>query len=169
MDRGAAEQAFGRGGIAQGRQQEVDRGTRGIDGPVEVTPTALNSDICLINAPGFVGRLKMTPQSLFQFGTVSLHPMPDRRVVRLQVALGEQLFDIAQRQRVSEIPAHGTKNQLRRRLPPLEDCRPVACFTVFSAYQPPLPKLQHIPLVRYRGNDYSVPTAYGHREVLVRG
>src|SRR5258708_25751084 len=24
-------------------------------------------------------------------------------------------------------------------------------------------------LVRYRGNDYSVPTAYGHREVLVRG
>src|SRR6202047_1719448 len=33
------------------------------------------------------------------------------------------LFDIAQRQRVAEIPAHGTKNQLRRRLPPLEDCR----------------------------------------------
>ena len=24
-------------------------------------------------------------------------------------------------------------------------------------------------LVRYRGNDYSVPIAYGHREVLVRG
>jgi hypothetical protein len=23
--------------------------------------------------------------------------------------------------------------------------------------------------VRFRGNDYSVPTAYGHREVLVRG
>src|ERR1700676_2586686 len=26
-----------------------------------------------------------------------------------------------------------------------------------------------LSLVRYRGNDYSVPTAYGHREVLVRG
>jgi len=25
-----------------------------------------------------------------------------------------------------------------------------------------------LSLVRYRGNDYSVPTAYGHREVLVR-
>ena len=24
-------------------------------------------------------------------------------------------------------------------------------------------------LVRYRGTDYSVPTAYGHREVLIRG
>jgi hypothetical protein len=26
-----------------------------------------------------------------------------------------------------------------------------------------------LSLVRYRGNDYSVPTAYGHREVLVQG
>jgi len=34
---------------------------------------------------------------LFQFGTVSLHPTPDRRVIRLQTALGEQFFDIAQR------------------------------------------------------------------------
>src|ERR1035437_4803996 len=30
---------------------------------------------------------------------------------------------LRQRQRVPKIPAHGTKNQLRRRLPPLEDCR----------------------------------------------
>jgi hypothetical protein len=26
-----------------------------------------------------------------------------------------------------------------------------------------------LSLVRYRGTDYSVPTAYGHREVLIRG
>ncbi len=38
---GLAEQAFGRRGIAQRRQQEVDGGTCGIDGPIEVTPTAL--------------------------------------------------------------------------------------------------------------------------------
>ena len=67
-----AEQTFGRGGIAQRRQQEVDGGTRGIDGPIEVTPTALHSDICLINAPGFVGRLEMPAQPLFQLGTVTL-------------------------------------------------------------------------------------------------
>ena len=83
----------------------------------------MDSNIGLIDAPGFVSWLKMTPQSLFQFGTVSLHPTPDRRVIRLHTALGKQLFDIAERQRVPEIPAHGTKNQLRRRLPPLEDCR----------------------------------------------
>src|SRR5450759_4273936 len=98
-------------------------GTGGIDGPIEVTPTALHSNIRLIDTPGFVGRLEMTAQPLFQFGTVTLNPTPDRRVIRLQTAFGEQLFDIAERERVPKIPAHGTKNQLRRRLPPLEDCR----------------------------------------------
>ena len=29
-------------------------------------------------------------------------------------------------------------------------------------------RVSPLALVRYRGNDYSVPTAYGHREVLVR-
>src|ERR1019366_7831079 len=65
----------------------------------------------------------MTAQPLLPFGTVTLNPTPDRRVIHLQTAFGEQLFDIAERQRVPKIPAHGTKNQLRRRLPPLEDYR----------------------------------------------
>jgi transposase len=30
-------------------------------------------------------------------------------------------------------------------------------------------RVSSLSLVRYRGNDYSVPTRYGHREVLVRG
>ena len=139
-----AEQAFGRYGIPQCRQQEVYRSTGGIDGPIEVTPTALDSNICLINSPGSVGRLKMTPQSLFQFGTVSLHPTPDRRVIRLKTALGEQFFDIAERERVAKIPAHRTKNQLRRRLPPLEDCRSGYVIHGLSDCQPTPPKLQHI-------------------------
>jgi transposase len=30
-------------------------------------------------------------------------------------------------------------------------------------------RVSSLSLVRYRGNDYSVPTAYGHRDVLVKG
>lgn len=30
-------------------------------------------------------------------------------------------------------------------------------------------RVSSLSLVRYRGNDYSVPTAYGHREVVVKG
>jgi len=84
-----AEQALGRRRIAQRRQQEVDGGTGGIDGPIKVTPTALHANIGLIDPPGFVGRLEMRAQPLFQYGTVTLHPTPDRRVIRLQPALGE--------------------------------------------------------------------------------
>src|SRR5215472_4882300 len=140
-----AEQAFGRRRIAQRRQQEVDSGTRGIDGPIKVTPTALHANVRLIDPPGFVGRLEMTAQSLCQCGTVTLHPTPDGRVIRLQTALSEQLFDIAQRERAPKIPAHGTKNQLWCRLRHLKIVGRVACFTVLSGYQPSPPKLQHIP------------------------
>jgi hypothetical protein len=117
------EQALGRRGMAQRRQQEVDGGASGIDGLLEVTPTALPSNVSLIDTPGFVSRLELTAQPLFQFRALTLNPTPDRRVIRRQTALGEQLFDIAQRQRAAKIPTHGTQNQLWRRLPPLEDCR----------------------------------------------
>ena len=30
-------------------------------------------------------------------------------------------------------------------------------------------RVSSLSLVRYKGNDYSVPVAYGHREVLIRG
>ena len=63
----------------------------------------------------------MTVQPLIQFGTITLNPTPDRRVICLQTALGKQLLHIGKRQRVPKIPAHSAKNQLWCRLPPLED------------------------------------------------
>jgi hypothetical protein len=56
-------------------------------------------------------------------------------VIHLQTAFGEQLFDIAERERVPKIPAHGTKNQLRRRLPPLEDLSNASIESAFSGSQ----------------------------------
>jgi hypothetical protein len=44
----------------------------------------------------------------------------------------------------------------RRRLPPFDACEKVAT------------RVSSLSLVRYRLNDYSVPTTYGHRDVLVR-
>ena len=46
-----AEQAFGRRGMAQPREHEVDRGAAGIDGSVEVAPTALDTNVGLIDTP----------------------------------------------------------------------------------------------------------------------
>jgi transposase len=41
--------------------------------------------------------------------------------------------------------------------------------TVYDACEIVPTRVSSLSLVRYRGNDYSVPTAYGHREVVVRG
>ena len=39
----------------------------------------------------------------------------------------------------------------------------------FDAYHKVATRVSSLSLVRYRSNDYSVPTEYGHREVLVKG
>jgi transposase len=41
--------------------------------------------------------------------------------------------------------------------------------TPYKACEKRSARVSSLSLVRYRGNDYSVPVAYGHREVLVRG
>ena len=41
--------------------------------------------------------------------------------------------------------------------------------TSYDACEKRTTRVSSLSLVRYRSNDYSVPTAYGHREVLVRG
>src|ERR1017187_10325016 len=102
----------------------------------------------------------MTAQPLVQFGAVTLNPAPDGGVIRLQTTLGEQLFDIAQRERVAQIPAHGAQNQLGLRLPPLEDlrsgcviyrpCRLPAISTKVATHPVMLPGIQ-----RFSVNCYS--------------
>ena len=88
-----------------------------------------NSDLqSLIDTPRFVGWLEMTAQPPLQFGTVALDPAPDCRVVRLQAALAEELFDIAEQERVPQVSAHSAKNQLGLGLSPLEDHRSDCLF-----------------------------------------
>ena len=41
--------------------------------------------------------------------------------------------------------------------------------TPYDACEKRIGRVSSLSLVRYRGTDYSVPTAYGHREVMIRG
>ncbi len=41
--------------------------------------------------------------------------------------------------------------------------------TPYDASDKQTGRVSSLSLVRYKGNDYSVPVAYGHRQVLVRG
>ena len=84
-----SKQPFGSRSISKRRQQEVDGGSRGIDGPIEVTPTALHPNVGFIDTPGFVGRLEMTAHPLLELRPVALNPSPHRGVVGLQAAFIE--------------------------------------------------------------------------------
>ena len=140
-----AEQACSRSGIAQPREHEGDRGAGGIDGSVEVAPTALDTNVGLIDTPRFVGWLEMTAQLPLQFRTVALDPAPDCRGVRFQAALAEELVDIAERERVPEIPAHGAKNQLGPVCRHLKIAGRIVFFMISSGYQPPSAKVATQP------------------------
>jgi len=145
-----AKQPFGGIGISEGRQQEIDRGARRIDGPIQITPAAFDLKVGLIHTPRFVGGLEMPPHPLFQFRAIALHPTPHRRVIGFQAALLQEHFDIAQRQRVSKVPTNGTKNECGFGLPPFED-RWSGCHRSFQPTSTrrrevaTLPGLEHSP------------------------
>ena len=62
--RAADEDAGDRRAIAQPREHEVDRGAGGVDGSAEIAPTALDTNVGLIDTPGLIGWLEMTAQPL---------------------------------------------------------------------------------------------------------
>ncbi len=51
------KQPFGGVCIAQPRKQEINRGSGEIDGPIQVAPAALHSNVGLVHAPQLIGRL----------------------------------------------------------------------------------------------------------------
>jgi len=81
--------------------------------------------------------------------------------------LNAQLLEECRRRQGDRLRGHG--ETIGERL-----ARDLAAFNAL----PPAPydacdkkpgRVSSLSLVRYRGTDYSVPTAYGHREVLIRG
>jgi transposase len=94
------------------------------------------------------------------------HLVPMPRVASM-AALNAKLLDGCRRRLGDRLRGHG--ETIGERL-----ARDVAIFhdlpaTPYDACDKKAGRVSSLSLVRYRGNDYSVPTAYGHREVLIRG
>ena len=158
-----AEQAVGHRGSAPPRAHEVDRSASGIEGAGEGAPTAPDTNVGLIDTPGPLGGLEMTAQPLLQLGTVVLDPAPDGRVVRFQAALAEPLFDITERERVPQGPAHSAQNQLGLGLSPRDDRRSNGpASPSVQATSRRWPKLQH-----NRPSPHATPL--GHRHGFLGG
>ena len=93
-----------------------------------------------------------------------LVPVP--RAVTL-TALNEQLLEGCRRRLGDRLRGH--EETIGERL--VRDLEAFHCLppTPYDACEKKAGRVSSQLLVRYRGTDYSVPTAYGHREVLIRG
>ena len=93
-----------------------------------------------------------------------LVPMPQAASF---AALNEQLLADCRRRFGDRLRGH--RETIGERL-----VRDLACFhdlptSPYDACDKKPGRVSSLSLVRYHGTDYSVPTAYGHREVLIRG
>src|SRR5271154_3755685 len=82
-------------------------------------------------------------------------------------ALNEQLLEGCRRRRGDRLRGHDETigERLVRDLAAFHSLPPAP----YDACEKRAGRVSSLSLVRYRGTDYSVPTAYGHREVLIRG
>src|SRR5215467_3461767 len=67
--------------IPLGRQQELDRLTGRIHGPVQVGPTARDLNLGFIYSPGSIRSADLTANSLIQNRRIALDPAPDRNMI----------------------------------------------------------------------------------------
>ena len=93
-----------------------------------------------------------------------LVPMP--RVASYEV-LNAKLLDDCRRRLGDRLRGHDETigDRLVRDLAAFQSLPPAP----YDACEKTAGRVSSLSLVRYRGTDYSVPTAYGHREVLIRG
>src|SRR6516165_5888970 len=93
-----------------------------------------------------------------------LVPVPRAASLR---ALNEQLREGFQRRLEDRLRGHDETigQRLVRDLAAFQDLPPAP----YDACEKKAGRVSSLSLVRYRSTDYSVPTAYGHREVLIRG
>jgi hypothetical protein len=66
-------------------------------------------------------------------------------VIDIEIALLQQLLNIAQRERIAKIPPDGTKDETGFGLPPFEDRRSGYHFAIVSRHQPVTPKVATHP------------------------
>jgi hypothetical protein len=92
--------------------------------------------------------------------------VPVPRAISL-TALNEGLLEDCRRRLGDRLRGHDETigERLVRDLAAFGDLPPAP----YDACEKKAGRVSSLSLVRYRGTDYSVPTAYGHREVLIRG
>jgi hypothetical protein len=118
-----AKKALSRLRIARGTQHEIQRGTCGINGAVEVVPVLFDLDVGFIHAIGIVRDFELRPTPLVQLRRIALDPAKHRGVVDPHAAFPHELFHVAVAQGLAQIPPHGTEDDVSFKVAPFEQGR----------------------------------------------
>jgi len=92
--------------VAPGREQEIHRLAKPIDGPVQVLPLAADLDIGFVDPLGATDLVLSPTKDLGQDGQHLQCPAVNRGVADEHAALGHHLFQVTQAQWVGREQAH---------------------------------------------------------------
>src|SRR4051794_31026463 len=111
---GTLEEALGCLLVPLGAEQEVDRLTGAVDGPVQVAPLPADPDVSLIDVPWPAAGAQVTAHSFLQLRGEALNPAVHSRVIHRDAPVGEHGLEIAVADRELQVPAHRPEDHLGR-------------------------------------------------------
>jgi hypothetical protein len=111
---GLLEEPAGSGRVAPWGDEHVDDLAELVDGLVGVAPPSGDLQVGLVDLPAITDAVAAGPGSLGQQGREALDPAVDGDVVDLDAAFGQQLLDVAVRQREAQVPAHRQHDHIGR-------------------------------------------------------
>jgi hypothetical protein len=111
---GTSEKPLCRSPIALGGEQEVDGVARFIDRAIQILPLAADLDACLVHPPTLADDGLAFPERPFQHRHQPEGPAMNRGVIDRHPALVHHLFEIAQAQRIGDVPVHADQHDLQR-------------------------------------------------------
>ena len=120
-----AEKLLGRPGIPVLREVEIESSAAGVDRSIEVRPATGDANISFIDSPGGARPFQFGPHPPVEFGSVALHPAPNRRVIDAQASFCHEFFQITIAERETEIPADAKGDHLIREVSSPKEPRPI--------------------------------------------
>ena len=117
----------GSGQVTLGRQQDVDDLAVLVDGPVEISPCASDLHIGLVDERPVTGAWRHGRAASMNSRGESLNPPVDGDVIHGDATLSQQLFDVAVRQSVPQVPPDREGDHLPREPEASEDRGRTTC------------------------------------------
>ena len=108
------EEAAGRPPVTLGGDKDIDDLAQLVDGAEDVAPPAGDLHVGLIHVPAVPDGVPAGPGGLGEQRRKPLHPAVDGDVVDLNAPLSQELFDVAERQAVTQVPADRQHDHLGR-------------------------------------------------------